>query len=69
MTDHINEPSRLELYKAGKLEERRYPRQHPEPVIEVENEEDDNATINLRPEVMAIALLVAVLLIVTAIAL
>jgi hypothetical protein len=68
MPDHTNEPSRLELYKAGKLEERRTIRTHIAPTVEAEAAEPGN-TSGLRPEVIALGILVIVLLIVTAIAL
>ena len=68
MPDHTNGPSRLELYKAGKLEERRTVRPQAALTAETEPAEVDE-TIKLRPEVIAIALLLIVLLIVTAIAL
>lgn len=69
MTGQTNEPSRLELYKAGKLEERRSPRHNSEPVVADPADEEESAGISMRPELMAIALLLVVLLIVTAIAL
>jgi hypothetical protein len=66
MNDH---PTRLELYNAGKLEERRYPRHQPDPVVEVQNDKGESGSISIRPEIIAIAVLVVVLLVVTAIAL
>ena len=59
-----NQPSRLELYKAGKLEERlaeRPPNAHVEEAISEENE----AGFKLRPELIAIALLLIVMLVLT----
>jgi hypothetical protein len=67
MSDHTNEPSRLELYKAGKLDERRNGRPRNAPVAEEAVTNKDS--INLSPEVIAISLLVVVLLVITAVAL
>jgi len=67
MSDHTNEPSRLELYKAGKLDERRAGRPRNAPVAE--EAVTNNDSINLSPEAIAISLLVVVLLIITAVTL
>jgi hypothetical protein len=67
MSDHTNEPSRLELYKAGKLDERRTGRPRNAPVAD--ETVSNNNSINLSPEAIAITLLVVVLLIITAVAL
>jgi hypothetical protein len=68
MPDRINEPSRLELYKAGKLDERRTVRSRVAPLVDATTAEPEK-TSSLRPEVIALGILVVVLLIVTAIAL
>jgi hypothetical protein len=63
------DPSRLEMFKAGKIEDRRS-RPRPVPVItEVKEEEVERGSLMLRPEIIAIGLLIAVLLVITAIAL
>ena len=69
MPNKENTPSRLDLYKAGKLEERRS-RPRPEPVIaEPDPDQVERGSLMLRPEIIAIGLLIAVLLVLTAIAL
>ena len=69
MPNKVKSPSRLDLFKAGKLEERRT-RPRPEPVVaEVNPDEVEKGSLILRPEIIAIGLLIAVLLILTAIAL
>ena len=69
MSNKENTPSRLDLYKAGKLEERRS-RPRPEPVIAEPNPDQvERGSLMLRPEIIAIGLLIAVLLVLTAIAL
>lgn len=69
MSDNVKDPSRLDLYKAGKLEERRT-RPRPAPIItEVKEDETEKGSLMLRPEIIAIGLLIAVLLVITAIAL
>lgn len=67
MPPNRNEPSRLELYKAGKLEERHSPRPSLIPSKEAEVTEEDSGGIKLRAELIAIALMVIVLLILAAI--
>ncbi|MFA6902199.1 MAG: hypothetical protein WC236_03855 [Gallionellaceae bacterium] len=63
MPNTKKEPSRLELVKAGKLEERRASR----PAIIIAKEEPDipeaDEGFKLTPEMMAIALMVVMLLI------
>ena len=66
MTNTKHDPHRLELVKAGKLEERQsvrrpsiIPKQEEEPV------EEDKDVIRLRPELIAIGLMVIVLIILT----
>lgn len=69
MPNKENTPSRLDLYKAGKLEERRS-RPRVEPLIaETNPEEIERGSLMLRPEIIAIGLLIAVLLVLTAITL
>lgn len=69
MPNKENTPSRLDLYKAGKLEDRRT-RPRPETVIaETNPDEVERGSLMLRPEIIAIGLLIAVLLVLTAIAL
>lgn len=68
MPDSKNEPSRLELYKAGKLEERRGSRQRPPVVAAAEKVETDDGSIHLRPTVIVLALTVLALLVITFIA-
>lgn len=64
MPDTKNQPSRLELYKAGKLEERHGKRPSQEPVHDVKlDEANQAATAKLRPELIAIGIFVVVLLI------
>jgi len=65
MSDIHHEPSRLDLYKAGKLEERRSPRPPYTPELEVVQEIEEVASFKLRPEIIAIALMVVVLLVLT----
>lgn len=65
MSPNRNELSRLELVKAGKLEERHSPRQTYIQSSEAVTAEDNNSS-KLRKELIAIALLVIVLLIVAA---
>jgi len=69
MSDNTKDPSRLDLYKSGKLQERR---SRPRPVAvvaEVKEEEIERSGLMVRPEIIAIGLLIAVLLVITAIAL
>jgi len=69
MSDNINNPSRQDLPKTGKIEERRS-RPRPVPVIsDVKEEETEKGGLMVRPEIIAIGLLIAVLLVITAIAL
>lgn len=65
-----HEPSRFELYKAGKLEERRFPRApHDARVDEVITRAEEEVTgFKLRPEMIAIVLLAVALLILTLVA-
>lgn len=69
MSNQEKNPSRLDMYKAGKLEDRRT-RPRSEPVIVEPNpDEIERGSLMLRPEIIAIGLLIAVLLVLTAIAL
>ncbi len=70
MPDIQHEPSRLELYKAGKLEERRAPRPPQVPQVEdvISKEDEEIVGFKLRPEMIAIVLLAVVLLILTLVA-
>lgn len=65
MSSHQQIPNRLELYKAGKLEERRSVRPpHVPEKIEIPIEENIEG-FKLRPEIVAIGLLVLVLIVLT----
>lgn len=70
MPDTQHEPSRLELYKAGKLEERRSPRPPHVPKVEevVSEAAEEVVSFKLRPEMVAIVLMVIVLLVLTLVA-
>lgn len=67
MTNTKHDPHRLELVKAGKLEERHAPRSSVIPVQGEEKIEDTGDGFKLTPEVIAIALMVVMLLILTVI--
>lgn len=69
MSDNTKESSRLDLYKAGKLQERRSRPRTVAVVTEVKEEETERSGLMVRPEIIAIGLLLAVLLVITAIAL
>lgn len=56
-----NEPSRLELYKAGKIEGRHAMR--PPHVAAVEENEESGGSAGLRPEVITIGLMIIALLV------
>lgn len=61
MPTNKNEPSRLELYKAGKIEGRHAIR--PPHVAALDENKESGGGIRLRPEVITIALMVIALLI------
>jgi hypothetical protein len=64
MSTHDQEPSRLELYKAGKIEERRAARKLHAPNAETLAVEKDAESIKLlRPELIAIGLMVLLLIV------
>jgi hypothetical protein len=64
MSPNKQEPSRLELYKAGKIEERRSVRPpHVQVKEEVAVEEIAESVKLLRPELIAIGLMVILLII------
>ena len=63
LTKH--EPNRIELVKAGKLEERKSPRPSIIPAKEEEKTVADEAKLKLSREIIAIALMVIVLLVLT----
>jgi hypothetical protein len=66
MTTDKREPTRLELYKAGKIEERRSPRRpHILEHVEPEIEEEKQQRFVMRPEMIAIGLFILLLLILT----
>ena len=65
MSDIHHEPSRLDLYKAGKLEERRSPRPPHTTELKVDQKMEEVGSFKLRPEIIAIALMVMVLLVLT----
>ena len=69
MPNSKNEPTRFELYQAGKIEGRRSFRPPHVPELDDKKGDADDASISLRPTVIVIALMVAVLLVLTAIAL
>ena len=69
MQERKNEASRLDLYKAGKLEERRGPRQRIPIVEEAKQVEVDKTETPLRPEIIALGVLVIALLVITMVAL
>lgn len=69
MPHNKQEPNRLELYKAGKLEERRSKRPHHEPIKEEKIIEEEQQSFKLSPGAIAIGLMVIALLILTATAL
>lgn len=69
MLTNKQEPTRLELYKAGKLEERRSERTHQAPLKEIKVIEEEQKSVKLSPEAIAISLMVILLLILTATAL
>ena len=57
-----NEPSRLELYKAGKIEGRHAMRPPHVAAVE-EKDEESGGSVGLRPEVITIGLMIIALLI------
>ena len=65
MPNTKNDHSRLELVKAGKLEERRGPRPALIPAKEEETIEEATEGFKLTPEIIAIALMVIMLLVLT----
>lgn len=69
MPDTKNEPTRFELYQAGKIEGRRSFRPPIVPEVAAKEEEVETASINLRPTVIVIALMVIVLLVLALVAL
>lgn len=69
MPDAKNEPTRFELYQAGKIEGRRSFRPPHAPRVDEKKDDVDDESISLRPTVIVIALMVVVLLVLTAIAL
>jgi hypothetical protein len=69
MPDSKNEPTRFELYQAGKIEGRRSFRPPVVPDVAAKKDDVDDGSISFSPTVIVIALLVAVLLVLTAIAL
>jgi hypothetical protein len=66
MPHNKNEPTRLELYKAGKIEDRHSIR--PPHVPAAEENKESGGSIGLRPEVITIGLMLIALLILTVIA-
>lgn len=69
MSDHNNEPSRLDLYKSGKLEERRGSRRPAVAVaVKEKKAETTNENTQLSPTIIALGLSVVLLLIITFIA-
>lgn len=69
MSDSKNEPTRFELYQAGKIEGRRSFRPQPVPEVAAKKDEVDVEIVSIRPTVIVIGLMVVVLLVLTAIAL
>jgi len=69
MPNSKNEPTRFELYQAGKIEGRRSFRPPHVPEQTEKKYDIDDESINLRPTVIVIALMVAVLLTLAVIAL
>jgi hypothetical protein len=69
MPDRKNEASRLDLYKAGKLDERRDSRKRATIVEEAKETEVEEAASHLRPEIIALGVLVIALLVITLVAL
>ncbi len=64
MSTHDQEPSRLELYKAGKIEERRSARAPHVPLQEALEVKENSESIKLlRPELIAIGLMVLLLVV------
>ena len=70
MPNNKQEPSRLELYKAGKIEGRRSARTPlvPDKAVEEQIDKENEEGSKLRPEVAILALMVILLLIIAAIA-
>lgn len=69
MPNDKQESSRQELYKAGKIERRRSTRPALVPdKVEEQNVEEDTVDSKLRPEIVVLALMVILLLIITAVA-
>lgn len=68
MPDNIQNPSRLGMDNTRKIERRRSDRPLIVPLKEDVKEEENNASSRLRPEAIAIALMVIALLILTAFA-
>lgn len=65
MPNTKNDHSRLELVKAGKLDERRSPRASIIPAQEEVKIEETENNFKLTPEIIAIALMVVMLLVLT----
>ena len=65
MPNTKNDHARLELFKAGKLEERRSPRPSIVPAHEEEKIEENGEGFKLSPEIIAIGLMVIMLLALT----
>jgi ABC-type oligopeptide transport system substrate-binding subunit len=66
MPPNKQEPSRLELYKAGKLDERRSARSAHVPDVKKVAIDPDDGQMNISPTAIVIALMVIVLLVLTA---
>jgi len=63
MPNTKEQPSRLELYKAGKLDERHGKRPSQVPIHDVKPDEENlAAAAKLRPELIAIGIFIVVLL-------
>ena len=67
MANSKKQPTRLELYKAGKIEERHSIRPSHVPVNEVKTKEPDDEGIKLRPELIIIGVVVIIMLVLVAV--